>query len=177
MTDLTTRLLDDIRFLHGEAEKARETLRFTDATLDHRWEELEILSPEAAEELRAELEAAPSLKAEAEPLATAQEDDSEAGGPPAEEAPLKHLRLRREVNPAIKKGLPYVDDTFTQNDMDAALEREGFYVNRTTLRGNLQEMARLRDRITIERKGKGRKATIFRKLAAVSMNPDEFTDD
>ena len=167
MTDLTARLVEDIRLLHGEEKRAREVLRHTEISLPNRWRELEELDIGRAELLRAELER-PEAEDKASPGAESPVDTSgdadvepeaQAGDaePEAEASPkLKQLSRAKQVRPAIKSALRLCDDEFNQNDMELALELDGYYVNRSTLRGNLLEMSKLRDGVRLVKKGGGR---------------------
>ncbi len=79
MTDLTTRLIEDIRFLYGEDKQAKETLRHTEVTLPNCWAELEALDSAAAEKLRHELESPPPEPEETE-VAPAEDPPPESDG-------------------------------------------------------------------------------------------------
>jgi hypothetical protein len=96
---------------------------------------------------------------------------TEASAPPASEesetpdSELRELRTAREVQEATLRALPKLPQSFTQKEVEGVLRSQGHAVNRSTLRVNLLLLARLPNHgIALAEEGRGRRATIFRKI-------------
>lgn len=92
-------------------------------------------------------------------------DDLQADSEPQGEEDLHRLRKSDEVQAAVTAALDSVPSQFEQGDIDDALEEMWFEVNRSTLRQNLLMMAKAEEGFRVRTPGKGRKATIFEKIA------------
>ncbi len=167
MDDAAQTLRDQIEHWEGQETQAEETLRIARVVLPGMREALRVLTsaeeeapepgPESAGEWQMRALAAPSSESE-EP--ESEEPDTDSGPPPR---PLQEVRraqdIRAAVRDAVKDGLP--GEHMTQIEIIEAMARAGYSVNTSTLRGNLLAMAREGDRLKVEVKGGGRRATVF----------------
>ena len=154
-------LRSQVEYWEGKAREAREQLRIAETVLPGLRESLERIRQVA---LRSGSAAQPTL-ASISPLPEAREsppenEESEAAPHPD----LRELRTSEDVVRAIRSSLSDLSDIFTQNDVIVALERRGLFANRSTLRGNLQRLADVGEALRVAEPGRGRRATIFKKL-------------
>lgn len=149
MNDSKTVLLDQIALWKSRQQEARETLRIADAVLPGLEESLAQIERQEGAVASAFVISAP-FPLEESPSVTGLHQNE--------------LRNSESVQRAIKSILSALPSEFTQNDVEDALQKAGFGVNRSTLRANLLLLARIGEGLEVLEEGRGRRATIFQKL-------------